>query len=153
MRLYLSHRSVHDVPGAAAKGGFSTATGYRIEAAPRLRSQRKKPRGRHRPDPLDDVWDVDVVPILQAAPGIRAIAVLEELCRRHPEISPSIRRTLERRVRGWRAIAGPEQDVMFRQVHAAGHQGQSDFTDMGDLGLRVASAPLAHRLYHFRLVF
>jgi hypothetical protein len=31
---------------AAAKAGFSTATGYRIEADPRLPSQKKKPRGR-----------------------------------------------------------------------------------------------------------
>ncbi|MCB1546547.1 MAG: DDE-type integrase/transposase/recombinase, partial [Hyphomicrobiaceae bacterium] len=93
------------------------------------------------------------MPILQAAPGIRAIAVLEELRRRHPEISPGIRRTLERRIRGWRAIAGPEQDVMFRQVHEPGRQGLSDFTDMSDLGVLVAGGSLDHRLYHFRLVF
>ena len=153
MRLYMSHRSAHDVPVAAAKAGISTATGYRIEADPRLPSQRKAPRGRRRPDPLADVWDGEVVPILQAAPGIRAIAVLEELRRRHPEISPGIRRTLERRIRGWRAIAGPEQDVMFRQVHVPGRQGLSDFTDMGDLGVLVAGGSLDHRLYHFRLVF
>ena len=33
---------------AAAKAGFSTATAYRIEADPRLPSQKKKPRGRRR---------------------------------------------------------------------------------------------------------
>lgn len=153
MRLYMSHRSTHDVSVAAAKAGFSTASGYRIEADPRLPSQRKEPRGRRRPDPLADVWDAEVVPILVAAPGIRAITVLEELRRRHPEISPGIRRTLERRIRGWRAIEGPEQDVIFRQVHEPGRQGLSDFTDMGDLGVLVAGAPLDHRLYHFRLVF
>ena len=37
---------------AAAKSGFSTATAYRIEADPRLPAQKKKPRGRRRPDPL-----------------------------------------------------------------------------------------------------
>jgi hypothetical protein len=149
----MSHRSTHDVRVAAAKAGFSTASGYRIAADPRLPSQRKERRGRRRPDPLAEVWDTEVVPILKAAPGIRAIAVLEELRRRHPEISPGIRRTLERRIRGWRAVEGPEQDVIFRQLHEPGRQGLSDFTDMGDLSVLVAGIPLDHRLYHFRLIF
>jgi hypothetical protein len=37
---------------AAARAGFSTATAYRIEADPRLPSQKRKPRERRRPDPL-----------------------------------------------------------------------------------------------------
>jgi hypothetical protein len=49
---------------AAAKAGFSTATAYRIEADPRLPSQKEKPRGRRRPDPLAGVWDSEIVPIL-----------------------------------------------------------------------------------------
>ena len=59
---------------AAAKAGFSTATAYRIETDPRLPSQKKKPRGRRRPDPLAGVWDSEIVPMLEAAPGIRAVA-------------------------------------------------------------------------------
>ena len=107
MRLYMSYRQTHDTAIAAAKSGFSTATGYRIEDDPRLPSQKKAPRGRRRPDPLAEVWDAEIVPILKAAPGIRAIAVLEEIRRRHPEIGPGIRRTLERRMRAWRALARP----------------------------------------------
>jgi hypothetical protein len=42
----MSFRSSHDVPAAAAKAGFSTATGYRIEADPRLPSQKRAPRSR-----------------------------------------------------------------------------------------------------------
>ena len=49
---------------AAAKAGFSTATAYRIEANPRLPSQKKEPRGRRRPDPLAHYWDAEVLPIL-----------------------------------------------------------------------------------------
>ena len=52
---------------AAAKAGFSTATAYRIEADPRLPSQKKSPRGRRRPDPLAGVWDSEIVPMLEAA--------------------------------------------------------------------------------------
>src|SRR2546428_5954011 len=118
MRLYMSYRQTHDPAVAAAKAGFSTATGYRIENDPRLPSQKKAPRGRRRPDPLADVWDAEIVPILKAAPGLRAIAVLVEIRRRHPEIGPGIRRTLERRMRAWRALAGPGQDVAFRQGYS-----------------------------------
>ena len=138
---------------AAAKAGFSRATSYRIEADPRLPSQKKTPRGRRRPDPLADLWDAEIVPILKAAPGIRAIGVLGEMRRRHPEINPGIRRTLERRMRAWRALAGPEQDVIFRQEHEPGRLGLSDFTDTGELGISIAGIVLEHRLYHFRLAF
>jgi len=40
-----------------------------------------------------------------------------------------VRRTLERRIRAWRAIHGEEQDVIFRQVQEPGRLGLSDFTD------------------------
>ena len=153
MRLYMSNRQTDDTVIAAAKAGFSTATGYRIEADPRLPSQKKVPRGRRRPDPLIAVWDSEVLPILKATPGIRAVAVVEEIRRRHPEISPGIRRTLERRMRTWRALAGPEQDVMFRQEQTPGRLGLSDFTDTSELAVTVAGVLLEHRLYHFRLAF
>ena len=149
----MSIRPTTSTPIAAAKAGFSTATGYRIESDPLLPSQKKAPRGRRRPDPLIDVWDSEVVPILKATPGIRAIAVVEEIRRRHPEIGPGIRRTLERRMRAWRALAGPEQDVIFRQEHEPGRMGLSDFTDTSALGVTVGGVVLDHRLYHFRLAF
>src|SRR5882724_8168935 len=143
MRLYMIYRHSKDATVAAAKSGFSRATGYRIEDDPRLPSQKKAPRGRRRPDPLAEVWDSEIVPILKAAPGLRAIAVLEEIRRRHPEIGPGIRGTLERRMRGWRALAGPEQDVIFRQEHEPGRLGLSDFTDTSVLGITIGGVALA----------
>ena len=153
MRLYMTYRQTHDAAVAAAKSGFSKATGYRVEKDPRLPSQKKAPRGRRRPDPLAAVWDSEIVPILKSAPGIRAIAVLEEIRRRHPDIGLGIRRTLERRMRTWRALVGPERDVIFRQEHEPGRLGLSDFTDTSALGITVAGVVLGHRLYHFRLAF
>src|SRR6266550_5330416 len=153
MRLYMIYRHSKDAAVAAAKSGFSRATGYRIEDDPRLPSHKKAPRGRRRPDPLAEVWDGEIVPILKSAPGIRAIAVLDEIRRRHPQISAGIRRTLARRIRTWRALNGAEQDVIFRQDHPPGRLGLSDFTDMSEHRVSIASVPLDHRLYHFRLAF
>ena len=149
----MDFRRTDDAAISAAKSSFSRASGYRIEDDPRLPSQKKVLRGRRRPDPLAILWDEEIVPILRAAPGIRAIAVLEEVRRRHPEVSANIRRTLERRMRVWRALAGPERDVIFRQEHAPGQLGLSDFTDTSELGVTVAGIVLDHRLYHFRLAF
>ncbi|KND54506.1 Mobile element protein [Candidatus Paraburkholderia kirkii] len=100
---------------AAARAGFSAATGYRIDQDRRLPSQKKAPRARRR-----------------------------------PELPGNVRRTLERRIRDWRALHGEEHDVMFRQVHEPGRLGLSDFTEMDSLGVTVAGVALDHRLYHFR---
>jgi hypothetical protein len=88
-----------------------------------------------------------------SAPGLRPIAVFEEIRRRHPEIGAGTRRTLERRIRTWRALNGAEREVIFRQEHPPGQLGLSDFTDTGNLGVRIAGVPLDHRLYHFHLAF
>jgi Mu transposase-like protein len=149
----MSLRQTETVSIAAAKAGFSAATAYRIEQDPRLPSQRKAPRRRRRQDPLAAVWDSEVVPLLKSTPGLRPIAIFDETRRRHPEIGPGIRRTLERRIRTWRALNGAEQDVIFRQEHPPGRLGLSDFTAMGDRGVSIAGAPFDHRLYHFRLAF
>ncbi len=47
----------------------------------------------------------------------------------------------------------PEQEIVFRQTHPPAQLGLSDFTDASGLGVRIANAALAHRLYHFRLAY
>ena len=153
MRLFMHHRRTDTVAVAAAKADLSPATGYRLARDPRLPSMKTGVRGRRRPDPLGNLFETEVVPLLQAAPGLRPVAIFEEILRRHPDLGAGIRRTLERRIRTWRAVHGAEQDVIFRQTHEPGRLGLSDFTDMADLGVMVAGQPLDHRLYHFRLAY
>ena len=138
---------------AASKASISTATAYRFEHDHRLPSSQKAVRGRRRPDPLADFFDAEVVPMLNAVPDLRAVAIFEEMQRRHPTLSAGARRTLERRIRAWRALHGADQEVIFRQVQEPGRMGLSDFTDMSDLGVTVAGVQLDHRLYHFRLAY
>ena len=144
-------RHTHPIEVAAAKADISRATGYRITQDPRLPSQKAQPRERRRPDPLETIFDTEVVPLLKEAPGLRPVAIFEEILRRHPELSSGVRRTLERRIRSWRAQHGSERDVIFRQVHEPGRMGLSDFTDMSALGVTIDGQPLAHMLFHFRL--
>ena len=100
----MSFRRTETPSVAAAKAGFSAATAYRLEQDPRPPSQKKAPRGRRRRGPLAEVWDREVVPLLESAPGLRPVAIFDEIRRRHPEIDAGIRRTLERRIRAWRAL-------------------------------------------------
>ena len=152
-RLFMMLRQTQPVPVAAAKAGLSQATGYRLQADPVLSSHKKIRRGRRRPDPLSDIFDTEVLPVLKYSPGLRPVSIFGELLRRHPDLSLGIRRTLERRIRVWRAEHGPEQEVIFRQTHVPGKMGLSDFTDTLKHGVSVAGQPLEHRLYHFRLAW
>ncbi len=61
-----------------------------------------------------------MVPLLKSTPGLRPVAIFDEIRRRHPEIGAGIRRSLERRIRTWRALHGADRDVIFRQEHPPG---------------------------------
>src|SRR2546430_17216696 len=96
MRFFMSLRQTETAGLAGAKAGFSTATAYRIEQDPRLPSQKKAPRGRRRRDPLAAVWDSEVVPLLKSVPGLRPVAIFDEIRHRHPEIGVGVRRKIGR---------------------------------------------------------
>src|SRR3978361_466945 len=111
-------------------------------------------RGRRVADPFDGLWDREIRPMLEAHPGLRPVALLEEMQLRHPAHDwDRLRRSLERRVRTWRAEHGAERELIFRQDHGPGQQALSDFTDMADAGVSIAGQTLDHRLYHFVLAY
>jgi len=62
-------------------------------------------------------------------------------------------RTLQRRVRKWRALKGPDQEVMFPQKHIPGKQSQSDWTHCNTLCVTIGGQPLKHMLFHFMLPY
>lgn len=151
MRLFMNNINKHSIATSSAKAGFSQSTGYRIKADPRFPSQKKKPRGSRRPDPLRGLFEQEVIPLLEECKDIQSVGVYHELLRRHPDLDPGIRRTLERRIREWRAEHGADKDVIFPQTKIAGALGISDFTGMGSLDITISGVLLDHKLYHFRL--
>ena len=86
MRYYMTLRTRHTRDTAAAMAGLSTSTGYRVERDPRLPSRKKACHGQGggRPDPLTEIWDSEIVPMLERTPGLRPITIFEEMVRRHP---------------------------------------------------------------------
>lgn len=155
VRVYMTDRLHYSQRIAAARAGFSERTARRIEADPRFPSQRKPARGRTVPDPLAAVWEAVLLPILQRDPAVQAVTLMRHLQLTDPEAFPDdrVRRTLERRVRDWRALHGPEREVIFRQTPEPARMALSDFTDAGALGVTIGGQPLAHRLYYFVLAY
>ena len=155
VKIYMDARKQgHTQQLSAAKSGMSVRTGRDIEHGKRQDPRLKKRTWRTRQDPLCAVWDSELVPLLLATPNLLACTLLDYLQTNYPGKYPdSILRTLQRRVRDWKAKHGPSQEVMFRQIHEPGNLGLSDFTKLKGIDVTINGKKLNHLLYHFRLAY
>lgn len=139
---------------AAARAGMSERTARKYEQASALPSQLKRPRThRTRPDPFAEDWSW-IVSQLERDGALQAKTLFDLLCVQHPgHYQAGQLRTLQRHIQQWRALAGPEQEVYFEQVHVPGRLAQSDFTHMNDLGITLGGLPFPHLVYHLVLTY
>ena len=144
------------VTAAAAAVGMSERSAYAWKRRG-LPSDTKKERSwRTRPDPFDEVWDTELVPVLKADEHgvMEATTLIADLQKRHGgRYGLGQLRTLQRRVHEWRALHGPGKEVMFEQRHVAGREGAFDFTDCNELGVTIAGQVFEHLLFQFFLSF
>jgi len=155
VKLYMRHRNQGDPQTkAGAKAGCSERTAQRIDAGKHHEQARQKRHWRTRKDPFIEVWDSEVVPRLEKEPRLSATTLYEAVQDKHPgKYSNGRKRTFQRRVKDWKALHGPDKEVMFRQIQEPGRQGLSDFTKISNFTVTIAGEPLSHLLYHFRLAF
>ena len=139
---------------AAAKAGMSERTARKWRDSGKLPSDPSPARHwRTREDPLEALWP-EAEALLRADPGLQAKVVFEELQRRHPgQLQSGQLRTLQRRFRAWRVRQGPDREVYFEQEREPGAQCQSDFTDMGALGVTIRGERYKHLVYRFVLPY
>jgi transposase len=132
---------------AAMKADMDRKTARRYVTAARLPSEMKQPRTwRTRPDPFAEDWPA-VTEMLATTPGLQALTVLELLTLKQPgRYDETHLRTLQRRVRRWRAEHGPAREVWFTQAHRPGEAAQTDFTSTAELGVMLAGQVFAHLL-------
>jgi hypothetical protein len=142
----------HEV--AAVKAGMDEKTARKYLRDGRLPSERKTDRNwRTRPDGFERVWE-DIRQQIDANPGLEAKTLFQELQRKYPgEYADGQLRTLQRRLKQWRATEGRAKEVFFAQQHVAGRLGQSDFTHMTELGSTIGGQSFPHLLYHFVLPY
>lgn len=138
---------------AAELAGFSARTGQRIEAGDHQPNRGRIRDWRSTPDPLAEVWESELEPMLKANPGLQPTTLFEWLQERYPGKYPQVLRTVQRRVAAWKALHGEPKEIMFELRHEPGMMGLSDFTELKGIEIRIAGKPFEHLLYHYRLAY
>jgi len=139
---------------AASKADMDEKTARKYRELGKLPSDIKVDHTwRTREDPFIEVWE-EVKGRLEINPGLEAKTLFEDLQRRYPgEFADGQLRTLQRRIKIWRALEGPPKEVFFPQEHHPGELCQSDFTHMKSLDVTIQSQPFDHLIYHFVLTY
>jgi hypothetical protein len=141
---------------AASAAGMSKRTARKWQRGP-LPSATKEPRTwRTRPDPFEKVWSTEIEPLLVADKEgkLEAKTIFAALCRKRPGVfEPGQVRTLQRRVREWRAERGPDKEVYFPQKHVPGRMASMDFTHATELGVTIAGVLFVHMFFEFVLAY
>lgn len=156
-RLMELIKSEVSLAAAAAKAGMDEKTARKYRAAGKLpselRAERARREWRTRGDPFEEVWP-ELRLALEAHPGLEAKTLFEDLQRRFPgRFADGQIRTLQRRVKAWRALEGPGKEIFFEQEYQPGVLSQSDFTHMESLGVRIGGELFEHLVYHFVLPY
>ncbi len=138
---------------AAELSGFSARTGQRIEAGEQQPNRGRVRDWRSTPDPLAEVWESELKPMLKASPGLQPMTLFEWLQERYPGQYPQVLRTLQRRVAAWKALHGDSKEIMFELRHDPGMMGLSNFTELKGIEITIAGKPFEHLLYHYRLAY
>ncbi len=139
---------------AAAKARMCENTARKYLRSERFPSQSKPERSwRTRQDPFQEVWE-QVRGMLELNPGLEAKTLFEWLQRHYPgQYADGQLRSFQRRMKRWRALEGPAKEVYFPQTHQPGQLGESDFTNMNELGITICGELFGHLVYHFVLTY
>lgn len=139
---------------SAAKAGMDEKTARKYARSGNLPSDMKKEHTwRTREDPFTEVWE-EVRVKLGINPGLETKTLFDYLQRKYTgQYADGQLRTLQRRVKTWRALEGPPKEVFFPQEYSPGQLSQSDFTYMNKLGIRIGGRRFNHLIYHFVLPY
>jgi len=139
---------------SALKAGMHEQTARKYLKSGRLPDEVKKPHTwKTRRDPFEEIWD-EIKKYLELNKGLEAKTIFEDLQRLHPDIFKQGQlRTLQRKLKRWRALEGESKEIFFPQIHWPGELSQSDFTNMDDLGITIAKELFRHLIYHFVLTY
>ena len=106
-----------------------------------------------RKDPFESVWP-EIEEKLKSAPGLEAKTLFEYITEKYPDhFKAGQLRTLQRKIKQWRALEGAPREVFFPQERKPGELCESDFTCMNSLGITIGKQPFDHLIYHFVLPY
>jgi len=150
-RLFRLVQSESNFALAAAKAGMDIKTARKYRQRRRLPSEMKvNHTWRTRKDPFEEVWE-ELRQMMEASPGLEAKTLFDYLQRKAPgQFQDGQLRTLQRRIKTWKALEGPAKEVFFPQEHHPGNVAQSDFTDMGQTIGKLQASPSESRSQQHR---
>ncbi len=139
---------------ASIKSGMSVKTARKYIHLKKLPSEIKcEHTWNTRKDPFDNDWEW-IQDQLETNSGLEAKTIFQELQRTSPgRYQDGQLRTLQRRLKKWRHLTGPNQEVFFPQKHHPGELCSSDYTSMNKLNITIQGEPFKHLLYHFTLTY
>jgi hypothetical protein len=137
---------------AAGKAGMDEKTARKYLHIGKLPSETKvEHHWPTRSDPFSEVWP-ELKKMLEVNPGLEGKTIFEHLQRQYPgQYIDGQLRSLQRRIKSWRAVEGAPKEIFFPQEYKPGEVCQSDFTDMGKLGIMIGGQHFEHLIYHFVL--
>lgn len=134
---------------AALRADMDRKTARKYLEAGKLPSELKEPRTwSTREDPFERDWPY-VRELLEDVPDLEAVTLFDHLAERSPGryVEGQVR-TLQRRLKRWRAEEGPPKTLFFQQAHRPGEAIQTDFTSGNRLAVTIFGEPFDHLLCH-----
>jgi transposase len=148
----MKYSKTHGQVAAAAKAGMSVRTARAYIKEGGQMTEEAVTRSAKRTNKFDGVW-AEIEEMLSIDPGLQVKTLMQMLIDRDERFHWGHLRTLQRRVRDWRGLKGPDLEVMFKQVHIPGKQSQSDWTHCTELGVTINGQTFPHMLFHFMLPY
>ena len=139
---------------AAMRAGMDRETARKYARGGKLPSELVEPRDwRTREDAFVEHWP-ELEALLAESPALEAKTLFDVLVEKYEgRYEEGQLRTLQRRVKAWRAERGPDKNVMLAQQHRPGEAAQTDFTWATELAVTIAGLVFVHMLCVFVLPY
>lgn len=155
VRKLMEEMTKHGRVGLAAmRAGVDRKTARKYILGGKLPSELVEPRSwRTHEDAFLEHWP-ELEVMLSDSPGFEAKTLFEVLAEKYPgRYDQGQLRTLQRRVKAWRAERGPDKDVVLAQLHRPGEAAQTDFTWATELAVTIVGQVFVHMLCVFVLPY
>lgn len=147
MKTYVKTKSA---PKAALKAGMDAKTANKWLKNGCLPSEKpKKNRDwRTRQNPFSDVWP-EIEGKINNGSKAQIKDLFEYLCDKYPnKWQPNQLRTLQRLVKNWKIINGPDKIAYLEQDHHPGEALQADFSEIESLNIKIQDELFCYMIFH-----
>lgn len=154
-KLFTMRNKYKHLYQAADAAGISGKTASKFLKTKQLPSQiRVEHAWQTRLDSFEEDWSWIEQQLREAKGALEGKELFEALQRLYPgKYQDGQLRTLQRRVKVWKALYGPSQETFFPQTYYPGQWCCSDFTCMNELSITIQQQPFKHLFYHFVLCY